>query len=371
MLRFAKGGWKKDGLWNWSDGAPGSTAVDDLKRSLSLIFGDGKGSYPPGAYLDMIMVHAIESQADIDAAFEGYDRPDPKAENIGVLAMLMDYRDGTNLTGLNPKEEKLIRHIGFSGHASPAAMMEMIHRDTRGILDGMLVAINANDRLHFNMQYNAIPVAAANNMGIIAMKVFADGAMYTKPATFTSKADMVVLKVGSETLPSKRLVEYALTTPGIHTAIIGTGQIDANAANCQLQSNLIAAQIKPGAFGESDRRDIEKLARFAKEGKTNYFQKPAQPLGAPRSPAIAQEMRDSKRTVQVKWQTAYAGDEPITHYEIWRDNKKIGQLAHKPQINRSPFSYQEVLKDKQEHRYQIVTVDAIGRTAKSEDLSLT
>ena len=370
MLRFAKGGWKKDGLWNWSDGAPGSHAVDDLKRSLSLIFGDGKGSYPQGAYLDMIMVHAVESEADIDAAYEGYDRPDPKAENIGVLAMLIDYRDGTNLTGLNPKEEKLIRHIGFSGHASPAAMMEMIQRDTRGILDGMLVAINANDRLYFNMQYNVIPVAAANNMGIIAMKVFADGAMYTKPATFTSRADMVVLKVGSDTLPSKRLIEYALTTPGVHTAIIGTGHIDTDPAGCQLQSNFLAAQIKTGALSESDRREIEKLARTAKEGKTNYFQKPAQPLSAPRDPSAGQEMRGSKRVAQLKWQTAYAGDEAVVRYEVWRDNQKAGHVPYKPQINQTPFLFEDTLSDKTAHHYQIVTVDNVGRTAKTEDILL-
>jgi aryl-alcohol dehydrogenase-like predicted oxidoreductase len=371
MLRFAKGGWKKDGMWNWSDGASGSLAIDDLKRSLSLIFGDGKGSYPQGAYLDMIMVHAVESQADIDAVYEGYDRPDPKAEHIGALAMLIDYRDGTNFTGLNPKEEKLIRHIGFSGHASPATMMEMIQRDTRGVLDGMLVAINANDRLHFSMQNNVIPVAAANNMGIIAMKVFADGAMYDKEATFTSRADMVIRKVGSATLPSRRLIEYSLTTPGIHTAIIGTGQIDADPALCQLQQNLSAAQIKPNALSVSDRREIEKLALTAKNGKTNYFQKPAQDLGAPRSPKIEQEMRNRQRTVQLKWETAYAGSEPIVCYEIWRDNKRMGQVAHKPQINRTPFAFKETLPDKEAHSYRITTIDAAGRTAKTEELLAT
>jgi aryl-alcohol dehydrogenase-like predicted oxidoreductase len=371
MLRFAKGGWKKDGLWNWSDGAQGSHAVDDIKRTLSLIFGDGKGSYPPGAYLDMVMAHAVESQADIDALYEGYEHPDSKAEHIGALAMLIDYRNGTNFTGLNPKEEKLIRHIGFSGHASPATMMEMIQRDTRGVLDGMLVAINANDRLHFSMQYNVIPVAAANNMGIIAMKVFADGAMYTKAATFTSRADMVVRKVGSDTLPSRKLVEYALTTPGVHTAIIGTGHIDTNPALCQLRQNFLAAQIKPDALSVSDRREIEKLARTAKDGKTNYFQAKAQELSAPRNPSIKQEMQGPTRVAQLSWDTAYAGDEPIIRYEILRDNQKAGQVAHKPQINRRPFIFKESVSDKTAHSYRIATVDAAGRITKTEELILT
>ena len=371
MLRFAKGGWKKEGLWNWSNGAPGSHAVDDIKRTLSLIFGDGQGSYPPGAYLDMVLAHAIESQADVDALYEGYEHPDPKAEHIGALSMMMDYRDATNLTGLNPKEEKLIRHIGFSGHASPAMMMEMIQRDSRGILEGMLVAINANDRLNFNMQYNVMPVATANNMGLIAMKVFADGAMYTKEAAFTSKPEQVVRTVGSKTLPSQRLVQYALGTPGIHTAIIGTGHIDADPTACQLQQNLLAAQIESNALSVSDRREIEKLARTVKEGKTNYFQAPAQALGAPRNPAASQEMRGQKRVAQLHWQTAYAGDEPIVHYEIWRDHQKAGQIAHKPQVRQTPFSFEEVLSDQAAHHYQVVTVDAAGRTAKTDDVLLS
>jgi aryl-alcohol dehydrogenase-like predicted oxidoreductase len=370
-LRFGKGGTQKQGMINVTNGKAGSHAADDLRRTLSQIFGDGQGSYPKGAYLNMVLLHSVSTIADIDALYEGYDHPDPKAETIGAIATLIDYRDGTNLTGLNPKEEKLIRHIGFSGHASPSAMMEMIQRDSRNVLEGMLVAINANDRSYFNMQYNVIPVAAANNMGVIAMKVFADGAMYSKPSTWTNSPDMVVRKVGSDALPSRKLVEYSLSVPGIHTAIIGTGHIDADSRACQLQQNLLAAQIQPNSLSISDRRDIEKLARTAKEGKTNYFQDPVQALGAARTPAAVQEMRGQKRMAQLKWQTAYAGDEPIVRYEIWRDNQKTGQVAHKPQVRQAPFRFEEVLSDKAAHRYQVVTVDAAGRTAKTEELLLT
>lgn len=369
-LRFGKGGWQKQGLINVSNGGPGLHAADDLKRTLSQTYGDSRGNYPKGAYLNMVLLHSVCSIADVDALYEGYDRTDPKAETIGSLATLIDYRDGTNLTGLNPKEEKLIRHIGFSGHQSPAVMMEMIQRDTRGILEGMLVAINANDRKNFSMQYNVIPVAAANNMGLIAMKVFADGAMYTKEARFTSKPEQVIRTVGSRTLSSHKLVQYSLTTPGIHTAIIGTGHIDSDPAACQLQQNLVAAQIQPNALSVSDRREIEKLAATAKEGKTNYFQDPAQPLGAPRDPAASQETRGQKRVARLNWHSAYAGDEPIVRYEILCDNRKVGQIAHKPQVRKTPFSFEEVLSDRTAHQFQIVTVDAAGRTAKTAEIPL-
>ncbi|MBN1830846.1 MAG: aldo/keto reductase [Deltaproteobacteria bacterium] len=369
-LRFGKGGWQKQGLISATNGS-GKHAADDLRRTLSQIFGDGQGGYPKGAYLDMILMHMVTSVEDMDALYEGYNHTDPKAETIGTLATLIDFRDGTNVTGLNPKEEKLVRHIGFSGHASPAVMMEMIHRDTRGVLDGMLVAMNANDRNYFNMQYNVIPVAEANNMGVIAMKVFADGAMYDKPAVWTRGAHMVNRRVGSEKLPSKKLVEYSLTTPGIHTAIIGIGHIDDDPAACQLKQNFLAAQINPSDLSVSDRREIEGLALNAKEGQTNYFQVEKQSLGAVRHLSVAQEMDDRKRMADLNWQTAYAGDEPIVRYEIWRDNMKVGQVAHKPQVSRTPFVFKEALSDTAAHHYKILTVDAVGRTAETEDALLS
>lgn len=369
-LRWAKGGWQKEGLGNFTNGPRGSHTVDDIKRSLTQMFGDGQGTYPPGAYLDMVLVHSLESTAEVDALYEGLNHPDPRAENIGALAALLDFRDGTNLTGLNPKEEKLVRHIGFSGHHNPAAMMEMIQRDDRNILDGMLVAINANDRLNFNMQYNVIPVAAAKNMGMIAMKVFADGAMYTKEANWSRSPDHVVRTVGSDTLPSRRLVEYTLTTPGIHALIIGTGQIDTDPKRCQLEQNLSAAQVAPNALAASDRRSIEKIANSVKDGKTNYFQLPKQELTPPREALAKQEMRDGKRVVRLEWHTAFAGDEPLARYEIWRDHQKIGSISYRPQVSKKPFVFENVVADKSAHNYRITTVDAAVRTASTEDLKV-
>ncbi|GAJ24899.1 unnamed protein product, partial [marine sediment metagenome] len=144
-LRWAKGALEKEGVRHVTNGTEGSLTVDDLKRSLSQIFGDGEGNYPEGSYLDMILIHNLNTLQEVDVLYEGLENPDPKAEHIGALVALRDYRDGTNLTGLNPKEEKLIRHIGFSGHYSAPVMMEMIRRDKFNLLDGMLVAINAND----------------------------------------------------------------------------------------------------------------------------------------------------------------------------------------------------------------------------------
>jgi aryl-alcohol dehydrogenase-like predicted oxidoreductase len=367
-IRWAKGGLDIDGINNWTNGNKGSHTVDDIKRTLSQVFGDGKGNYPQGAYLDMVLLHSITSPQDVDAVYEGLYDTDSKAEKIGALAALRDYRDGTNLTGLNPGEEKLIKHIGFSGHYSPPVMMEIIQRDENNLLEGMLVSVNPNDKLNFNMQHNVIPVASAKNMGIIAMKVFADGALYSKKAEWSREPSHVVRTVGSDTLPFRPLIKYSLTTPGIHTAIIGIGQISDEKQNCQLTNNFEAAQVGQNDMPSSERGEIEQLAASVKDGKTNYFQLKEGGLTTARNFRIEQKSMDGKRIVKIFWDTAFAGKHPIKSYEIKRDNKIIASVDHKPQTSKESFSFTDNISDKKSHEYIIVSKDAQENTVSSEGL---
>ena len=175
MVRWAKGNYPTlNNVRNSTDGNHGGGAVADLKRSLSLMFGNDDGTYPEGAYVNMILIHNLTNFEEVDVVYKGLETPLDINENFGALVALRDYRDGTNITGLNPKNEKLVRHLGFSGHNNAPAMIDMIQRDKWDLLDGMLVAINVNDRRYLNMQYNVIHVAQARNMGVIGMKVFAD-----------------------------------------------------------------------------------------------------------------------------------------------------------------------------------------------------
>jgi aryl-alcohol dehydrogenase-like predicted oxidoreductase len=361
MIRHAKG--SHPDVPDRSQGPAGSRAVDDLRRSLSQLFGDGQGSYPEGAYLDLFQIHNLNTMAEVDAIFAGLTNPDPKAERIGALAALVDFRDGTNRTGLNPRQEKLIRHIGITGHFSSPVMMECLQRDDRQVIDTMLIAINANDRRYLSHQNNAIPVAKAKNVGLIAMKVFADGAMYTKEPRWSRTPDDVVQVVGTPQLPSRPLVEYALTTPGIATAIIGIGRIGTDGRQCQLEQNLSAAQIRAESYSRIDRDEIERLALRAREGRTNWFQVPLEPLGAPRDSALAVENRGGKRIVRLSWQTAYAAEEPIAQYEIKRDDQVIARVEHRPQTSRQPFIFDDPHTERDRHTYRVVTVDRAGRSA--------
>lgn len=332
-MRWGKPGWsEREGVNNWSQGENVKCAVDDVKRSLTQIFGDGEGNYPEGAYLNMVLCHTLNDPAEVDVLYEGLETPLDPNGNFGALVALRDLRDGTNLTGMNPKNEKLIRHIGFSGHAHPPAMMDMIQRDEFGILDGMLISINANDKTKMNMQHNVIPIAEAKGMGIIGMKVFADAALYHKEPRWSQTPVDVFRKIGTLELPSKPLIEYSLTTPGVHTLIIGIGHIDEDPMKCQLVQNFYAAQVKPNGMSADERKRIEEQAKAVRPD-SNYFQRvEKEHLSAPRDAKLKGE--------KLTWQSALADDAPISHYEVLVDGKLAGKVEHKPQLLKSkPFSF--------------------------------
>ncbi|WP_342349673.1 aldo/keto reductase [uncultured Nitrospira sp.] len=338
LMRWGKPGWTPvENVRNASNGNDVQCAIDDLKRSLSQIFGDGKGNYPEGSYLDLLLVHSITSFEEVDVLYKGLETPLNPDENFGALVALRDYRDGTNMTGTNPKNEKLIKHIGFSGHNNPPAMIDMIQRDEFDLLDAMLVSINSNDKLYFNMSNNVIPIAKAKGLGIIGMKVFADAAMYHKEPRFSKTPADVYCKVGSPTLPSNELIEYVLSSPDIDTLIIGIGHIDEDPLKCQLTQNYYAAQILPDTLSIADRFRIEEKTAKIRNGRTNFFQLDKIDLTSPRD--IKRENFNGK--TKISWHTAYAAAAPISHYEILVDNKVIGKVKHKPQIRKSsPFVFE-------------------------------
>jgi hypothetical protein len=151
-----------------------------------------------------------------------------------------------------------------------------------------------------------------------------------------------------------------LTASGVHTLIIGIGEINDNPLKCQLVQNYYAAQIKPDALGEPERRELEKIGLRARNGDTNYFQLADTGLTPPRNPVVTKS-----GNIKLTWDTSYAGNEPIVKYEIISDGQVIGTVNHAPQVSKDPFSF-EASGGKQ---FKIVAVDTAGR--KSETGLLT
>jgi len=350
------------------------SAVDDVRRSLSLMFGDGKGGYPQDAYLDSIQFHNLNTFDEVDMIFAGFDDPSPERPRMGALAAMCDLRDGTNRTGLNPDKEKLVRHIGISGHWSTATHIYAIQRDTKRVLDTLLVTINPSDGKYLGHRHNALEAAVAAGMGVIAMKVFADAAYYHKESKFSDGPDDVYLKVGSEELPSADLIRYALSISGISTVITGIGHIDDDDEKCQLTQNLQAAQLEKPLDDETMSAIEARVAAAGKHGANAYFQRPGIGLTAPRN--LGAEIDTAMppmgyNGVRISWDRAYAGSRSIVTYEVMRDGEKLGQVDHNPQHTGQRFTFDEILDaaDKAgDHRYQVVTVDADGNRAESGDI---
>lgn len=357
------------------DGFGVQTAVDDVRRSLSLIFGDGRGGYPEGAYLDSLQFHNLNTMDEVDMLFEGFEDPHPHRDWIGALAAMCDLREGTNRTGCNPKNEKLLRHIGISGHWNTAAHIYAIQRDSRRVLDTLLVTINPSDGKYLAHRYNAIAVAAAADMGVIGMKIFADAAYYHKAAKFSDHHTDVYHAIGSSALPSRDLIRYALSIQGVSTLIVGIGHIDDDAGKCQLRENVAAAQLETPLNAEEMAAVEAGVTAAGKDGANASFQRKALGLTAPRNVGAEADSAMplmGRVAVRVSWDTAYAGAVPIERYDVLRDGAVVGSVPHTPQFTAQRFHYDDLFESDQPtepHAYLVRAVDADGAAADSGTLT--
>jgi aryl-alcohol dehydrogenase-like predicted oxidoreductase len=310
---------------------PGATAVSDIKRTLTQMFGDGKGYIPEGAYIDAIQMHAIQSMDELDQLYLGMaERGSKMPERIGALAGLLDYRDGTNYTGLNPEHKQYVRHIGATGHLSSPVLMEMLRRDTGNNLDTLLVALNANDKLYTSHEHNVLQLAMGRGMGVIAMKLFADGVFYGKGAHFSKAPDDVIRTVGKQDAVNYQdLVRYSLSIPGVSCAVTGIGHIDREKPeNDQLVANLAAATQDPASPAERRRIEGEMAQRYG--ATTNYFQLQQSALVQPTNVKV--EKVTGSDQVTVRWNTAIAAAKPIAAYEIKSGDRMLLSVPYRPQL---------------------------------------
>lgn len=357
-----------------SSGEGNTTCIDDLKRALTQFFGDGKGYIPEGAYIDLMQVHFLSHEREVDAIFEGLENPPDKSlPRIGALAGLVDFRDGTNHTGVNPERKKYIRHIGITGHENAQAHMYAMRRDTGNVIETLLVAINPNDRHNFCHQTNSVPVAAAKGMGIIGMKVFADGVMYGLERKYASKPGQSVLSVGQKgKVPHQDFLRYTLSAEGVSTIITGIGLIDRSndPGRDQLIANLEACQTRE-AMTPDQRRKVEERVAALHGTDTNFFQRPACGMLPPQKVTVTRP--DAQGPVTVSWHTAYAAGERFVRYEIYRRDQKLASVPWQPQVSETPFTFNDQAApagDAGGVWYKVRAVDASGAHVDSMSVKL-
>jgi aryl-alcohol dehydrogenase-like predicted oxidoreductase len=311
-----------------------ATAIDELKRTLTQLFGYGSGYIPEGAYLDCMQVHDLYRMEEVDPIYEGLDRREARPARIGALAGLLDYRDGTNLTGLNPERRHYLRHIGVSSHQSSAVLMNVLQRDELNIIDTLLTAVNPNDRWYCSHQHNVIRLAMARGVGVIAMKALAGGVFYGGPTRFSSSYVDLILTVGKPSAVSHTdLVRYSVSIPGVSCLLTGIGRIDRENADAdQLVANLKAALGDVASPGER-RRIEEEVAERHGVDTNNHFQE----RRALVQPTEVRLERDGDRVI-VRWNTALAGSEPIRSYNVYAGDRQVASLPYRPQTSLTPLA---------------------------------
>jgi len=180
-----------------------------LEKSLQLLQTD---------HLDLWQLHDIGTLEEVDKIFGPG----------GAMEALLQARD-----------QKLVRHLGVTGHYRPDALMEALKRHS---FDTILMALNAADKHHYSFMDQLLPMAVEKQMGIIGMKVPARGRLlssWTPPSLQQQQHSWegVVISNGPGTLDMREAMFYALSLP-VSTVIIGCDTVAQLEENVELARNF-------------------------------------------------------------------------------------------------------------------------------------
>jgi aryl-alcohol dehydrogenase-like predicted oxidoreductase len=187
-------------------------ALKDLEKSFKRLKTD---------YLDVWQIHHIDNENEIN-------------EITGKGGALEAF--------IEMKEQGVVKNIGITSHAHPDLLLEMMNRYD---FDTVLCPVNAADR-HMKKSFVDTVVKKANskNIGIIGMKVFAQGYIFDKKGIMTKWEPII----------------YSLNMP-ISTIIVGIKNIE------QLEENIAIAK----SYRELSKKEIKAI-----EAKTKNYKRKAQ-----------------------------------------------------------------------------------------------
>jgi len=205
-----------------------------IEKSLQLLQTD---------HVDLWQLHDIGTMTDIDAVFA----------KGGAMEALLEM-----------KEQKVVRHIGLTGHYRPEALMEGIHRYP---FDTILMAMSAADPHHYSFNEALLPLAVEKQMGIIGMKIPGRGRIlstWTPPPIEAQKHSwegMTIQTASPGTLKMREALYYTLSKP-VSTVIIGCDTI------AQLEENVqYAREFTP----LNEKQQQELVARAEPCAKPSLF----------------------------------------------------------------------------------------------------
>jgi aryl-alcohol dehydrogenase-like predicted oxidoreductase len=205
-----------------------------IERSLQLLQTD---------HVDLWQLHDIGTMYDVDQVFA----------KGGAMDALVEM-----------KEQKVVRHLGLTGHYRPESLMEGIKRYP---FDAILMAMNAADPHHYSFNHELLPLAVERQMGIIGMKIPGRSrllASWTPPPIEQQKKSwegMTIQTTSPGTLTMREALYYTLSKP-VSTVIIGCDNI------AQLEENVhLAREFTPLSDGQT----TELVARAEPAAKPSLF----------------------------------------------------------------------------------------------------
>lgn len=194
--------------------------------------------------IDLWQMHALESAEDVDARIEA-----------GVLEVFLE-----------AKESGFVRHLGFTGHATPYAhlrMLELYGSDLPFVACQM--PVNPVDAASPHSFVNSvISKMIDGTLGILAMKTLADGRFFAKK-TVNDKVEWATenaLVPGHLSLEDCLFYAWSLPVSVLITGAEKPEYIRDKAAACRTFQ----------ALNEVDRQAlVRRVAEFAAEGRIEYY----------------------------------------------------------------------------------------------------
>jgi predicted aldo/keto reductase-like oxidoreductase len=175
-------------------------------------------------HLDLWQLHDLRTTRDLDQIFGPG----------GALEALLLARD-----------EGRVRFLGLTGHHDPAILLEGMRRFD---FDTVLVALNAADVHRLSFSQTVLVEAARRGMGVIGMKVCAQGAL-----------------LGRDKLTMDEALGYVLSLSGVSTVIVGCktpAEVDDNARIAREFTPFEPSRLR--ALEERTQRQADSFAYFKK-----------------------------------------------------------------------------------------------------------
>lgn len=176
-------------------------ALRDIEKSLKRLRTD---------HVDLWQIHHLESREEVDK---------------------VTGKDGALQAFIEMKDQKVTRFIGFTGHEEPTPLVEISKRHN---FDTVLCALNAADR-HVKPSFieKMLPVAQAQGLGVIGMKVLAQGFIFHPEGVTTTWEP----------------IHYTLSLP-VSTIILGCDNV------AQLEENVGVVKLFR-KLSDGEMREIE------------------------------------------------------------------------------------------------------------------